>query len=85
MELNPNPTDLFLLLFQNGKRARLFLETVSKLLLTIKDSLSNDNEEEKITKAFVFSIFKVINKLINYYRNTNTLIRLTRFMLSINK
>jgi hypothetical protein len=23
MELNPNPTDLFLLLFQNGKRARL--------------------------------------------------------------
>jgi hypothetical protein len=28
------------------------LET--KLLLTIKDSLSNDNEEEKITKAFVF-------------------------------
>jgi hypothetical protein len=27
-------------------------------LLTIKDSLSNDNEEEKITKAFVFSILK---------------------------
>ncbi len=29
--------------------------------------MSNDNEEEKITKAFVFAIFKVINKLINYY------------------
>jgi ATP-dependent helicase/DNAse subunit B len=29
--------------------------------------LSNDSEDEKITKAFVFSIFKVINKLINYY------------------
>jgi hypothetical protein len=35
--------------------------------MPIKDSLSNDNEEEKkITKAFVFH-FKVINKLINYY------------------
>jgi hypothetical protein len=83
MELNPIPTDLFLLLFQNGKRAAV-LETVSKLLLTIKDSLSNDNEEEKSQKPLCFH-FKVINKLINYYRNTNTLIRLTRFMLSINK
>jgi hypothetical protein len=35
-------------------------------LLTIKDSLSNDNEEEKSQKLCVFH-FKVINKLINYY------------------
>jgi hypothetical protein len=41
-----------------GKGSLAVLETVSKLLLTIKDSLSNDNEEEKITKAFVFSILK---------------------------
>ena len=68
MELNANPTDLFLLLFQKWEKGSLaVLETVSKLLLTIKDNLSNDNEDEKITKAFVFSIFKVINKLINYY------------------
>jgi hypothetical protein len=57
MELNAN-TDLFQLLFQNGKMVRLPFETVSKLLLTIKNNLSNDNEEEKITKAFVFSILK---------------------------
>jgi hypothetical protein len=68
MELNANPTDLFLLLFQKWEMGSIsVLETVSKLLLTIKDNLSNDNEEEKITKAFVFSIFKVINKLISYY------------------
>jgi hypothetical protein len=68
MELNADPTDLFLLLFQNWEKGSLaVLEAVSKLLLTIKDNLSNDNEDEKITKAFVFSIFKVINKLINYY------------------
>ncbi|WP_281297957.1 PD-(D/E)XK nuclease family protein [Flavobacterium limnophilum] len=68
MELNPNPSDLFLLLFQkweNGSMA--VLETISNLLQTIKTNLSNDNEEEKITKAFVYAIFKTINKLINYY------------------
>ncbi|MEZ7506777.1 PD-(D/E)XK nuclease family protein [Flavobacterium sp. Arc2] len=68
MELNANSTDLFLLLFQKWENGSIVvLETVSKLLLTIKNNLSNDSEEEKITKAFVFSIFKVINKLINYY------------------
>jgi hypothetical protein len=36
-------------------------------LLVIKKNFSNDNEEEKIAKAFVFAIFNVINKLISYY------------------
>jgi hypothetical protein len=68
MELNPEPTDLFLLLFKKWENGSItVLETISTLLLTIKNNLSNDNEEEKITKAFVFAIFKVINKLINYY------------------
>jgi len=68
MELNPNPSDLFLLLFQKWKNGSVaVLETISSLLLTIKSNLSNDNEEEKITKAFVYAIFKVFNKLINYY------------------
>ncbi|HSN48502.1 MAG TPA: PD-(D/E)XK nuclease family protein, partial [Flavobacterium sp.] len=68
LELNPSPSNLFFLLFQkweNGSMA--VLETMSSLLQTIKTNLSNDNEEEKITKAFVYAIFKVINKLINYY------------------
>jgi hypothetical protein len=51
MELN-GPTDLFLL-FQK-KWFDCCLETVSKLLLTIKDSLSNDNEEEKSQKPLCF-------------------------------
>ena len=68
MELNLIPSELFLLLFQRWENGSVaVLETISKLLQTIKDNLSNDNEEEKITKAFVFAIFKVINKLINYY------------------
>jgi hypothetical protein len=68
MELNPNPSSLFLLLFGKWEEGSLkALERISQLLQTIKENLSNDNEEEKITKAFVFSIFKVINKLISYY------------------
>ncbi|OAB31341.1 PD-(D/E)XK nuclease superfamily protein [Flavobacterium fryxellicola] len=68
IELNLIPTELFLLLFQKWEKGSIpVLETISKLLQTIKENLSNDNEEEKITKAFVFAIFKVINKLINYY------------------
>ena len=67
-ELNQNPSDLFLLLFQKWEEGSIaVLQIISKLLVTIKNNLSNDNEEEKITKAFVFAIFKVINKLINYY------------------
>lgn len=68
MELNPNPSDLFLLLFQKWEKVSVaVLETISSLLQTIKTNLSNENQEEKISKAFVYSIFKVINKLINYY------------------
>ncbi len=68
MELNLIPSGLFLLLFQKWENGSIaVLETISRLLQVVKDNLSNDNEEEKITKAFVFAIFKVINKLINYY------------------
>ena len=68
MELSPNPSDLFLLLFQKWENGSVVvLESISNVLLKIKNNLTNDIEEEKITKAFVYSIFKVINKLINYY------------------
>lgn len=67
-ELNLNPSDLFSLLFQKWEKGCLaVLENISTLLLLIKKNFSNDNEEEKIAKTFVFSIFKVINKLMNYY------------------
>lgn len=68
IELNPEPTDFFSLLFTKWDSGSMeVLKILSSLLLLIKNNLSNDNEEEKITKAFVFTIFKVINKLINYY------------------
>jgi hypothetical protein len=68
LELHSDASDLFLLLFKKWENGSIVvLESISNLLQIIKTNLSNDNEEEKITKAFVFAIFKIINKLINYY------------------
>ncbi len=68
MELHLNPNAFFHQLFGKWEHGALsVLENLSTLLQTIKNNLSNDNEEEKITKAFVYAIFKVINKLISYY------------------
>lgn len=68
LELNTISSDLFSLVFQKWENGSVaVLEIISNLLLQIKNNLSNENEEEKITKAFVYAIFKVVNKLINYY------------------
>ncbi|MFY8111606.1 MAG: PD-(D/E)XK nuclease family protein, partial [Flavobacterium sp.] len=68
IELQSKTNTLFDLLFQkwdNGSMA--VLDIISSLLLLLRNNLSNDNEEEKLTKAFVYSIFTVINKLKSYY------------------
>jgi hypothetical protein len=68
MELNENHNPFFLQLFKKWENTPLtVLENLSALLLTIKSNLSNDNREEKIAKAFVYAIFKVINKLVTYF------------------
>lgn len=68
LDLNPNPSKLFSFLFQKWENGSVaVLENISAVLLLIKQSFSNDNEEEKIAKTFVYAVFKVINKLINYY------------------
>ncbi len=68
IELSQNPSDLFLLLFKKWENGAVaVLENISTLLLVIKENFSNDNEDEKIAKTFVYAIFKVINKLTNYY------------------
>jgi len=67
-EFQSNSNELFQLLFQKwDTNSVTILETLSQILLIIKGNLSRDNEEEKITNAFVYSIFKVINQLISYF------------------
>ncbi|MDQ6471360.1 PD-(D/E)XK nuclease family protein [Flavobacterium sp. LHD-80] len=68
VELNTNTSPLFDLLFTKWENNSLaVLEIISSLLLLIKENFDKDNEEEKIAKSFVYAVFKVINKLINYY------------------
>lgn len=67
-ELYPESNELFRLLFQKWDRSSVeVLENISQVLLKIKANLSYENEEEKITNAFVYSIFKVINKMISHF------------------
>ena len=69
-ELNATPNDFVNLLFSKWEHGSIkVLETLAVILQKIKLFLNTDNEEEKITKTFVFSIFKIINKLTNYYSN----------------
>ncbi|UPT72150.1 MAG: PD-(D/E)XK nuclease family protein [Flavobacterium sp. JAD_PAG50586_2] len=67
-ELHPEGNELFQFLFQKWDNSSVtVLENLSQILLKIKANLSYENEEEKITNAFVYSIFKVINKMISYF------------------
>ncbi|MNK62980.1 PD-(D/E)XK nuclease superfamily protein [compost metagenome] len=68
LELHAESSTFFNLLFEKWENGSIaVLKNISALLIAIKDHFSNDNEEEKIAKAFVYGVFKVINKLINYY------------------
>ena len=67
-ELHPESNELFQLLFQKWDTSSVtILENLSQLLLKVKANLSYENEEEKITNAFVYSVYKVINKMISYF------------------
>ena len=67
MELHPEASELFHLLFDRWDQDILnILNRLSAVLLAIKSFLGNDSEEEKVVKAFVYSLFKAINMLISY-------------------
>lgn len=67
-ELHPESNELLGFLFQKWDKSSVeVLENLSQILLKIKANLSYENEEEKITNAFVYSIYKVINKMISYF------------------
>ena len=47
------------------------LEKLKAILIYIKTHLINQNEQDKVTKAFVFSIYNVILKITNYFETYN--------------
>jgi len=69
-ELFPEGNTLFQLLFRKWDVGSVkVLEIISQLLLQIKANLNHTQEEEKITNAFVYSVFKVITKMISYFES----------------
>ncbi|MGX7667696.1 PD-(D/E)XK nuclease family protein [Flavobacterium pedocola] len=67
MELHGGSSELFRLLFTRWDDDTLtVLHRLSEILSTIKSFLGNDTEEEKVSKAFLYAIFKTVNRLINY-------------------
>lgn len=72
LELQENQNELFELIFKKWDGSSVsILENLSQILLLIKSNSSSDKDpevsEEKITNAFVYSIYKVINKMISYF------------------
>lgn len=68
LELHIDASPFFKLLFERWDiPAGDILQRLSDVILSVKSFLSNDDEEDKISKAFLYSVFKVINKLINYH------------------
>jgi PD-(D/E)XK nuclease superfamily protein len=68
LEINKNTSEVFNLLFERWSNNDVLsvLQRLSEIIIKIRSFLSNESEEEKVTKAFLYSIFKVLNKLINY-------------------
>jgi hypothetical protein len=67
LELNANPTDLFRCYSKMGKRIIRFGNCFQ---VVVAIDIGNDYEEEKITKAFVFSICEVTTDKLLFRPNT---------------
>ncbi|WP_333877818.1 PD-(D/E)XK nuclease family protein [Flavobacterium sp.] len=69
-ELQSESHPLFEMLFRKWDiNSVAVLENLSQILLQIKNHLSYEIEDEKITNAFVYSVYKVINKMLTYFGN----------------
>ncbi|MES2812852.1 MAG: PD-(D/E)XK nuclease family protein [Bacteroidota bacterium] len=67
ISLQDKSNKLFDLLFQKWTDKPIeILERINEILLLIKQNLDVNSEEDKVVKTFLYSIFKVINKLISY-------------------
>lgn len=67
-ELYNSENELFNLIFEKWNfSANQVVEQLTEILLLIKSRLDYNSEEEKITRAFIYSIFKVLNKLKSYF------------------
>ncbi|MFA7444672.1 MAG: PD-(D/E)XK nuclease family protein [Flavobacteriaceae bacterium] len=70
-DLQPQKNPFFHLIFDKWNENPLeILERISAVLLYLKDRLNQKTDTDRITKTFVFEIFKVINQLKNHFSNS---------------
>lgn len=68
LEIQGESNAYFELLFQKWNMGVMpVLEQIQAILIFIKNNLNRESKDEKISLAFVYSIYKIINKLITYY------------------
>ncbi|WP_276980317.1 PD-(D/E)XK nuclease family protein [Flavobacterium filum] len=73
MTLKEQSNPYFELLFQKWDVSpAIILDRITDILLTIKQLLSETEEYNSIANAFVYAVFKVINKLKSYCQNHST-------------
>jgi hypothetical protein len=66
-ELHAAPNSFFALLFSKWDvKPEQILQTIAGVLLAVKNQLGNEDREQRLVKAFVYAVFKVVNKLISY-------------------
>lgn len=71
-QLQDNKNQLFQLIFKKwDKKPIEILDCISQILLLIKANLNNEIQEDRVLKTFLYSIYKVINKLKNYCLNSD--------------
>lgn len=76
---------LFDLLFQKWEEPPLvILERINSVLLILKENINSNSQEDSIQKTFLYSIYKVINKL-QIYCSSNTAITTIEMVYSIYK
>ncbi len=67
-ELSENKTDFFALVFDKWPDDAIeVLDRISEILIRIKNNLPNNSDADKITLAFVYEVFKLINQIKNYF------------------
>lgn len=67
-EIHPNENLFFKLLFTKwDESASDVLNILTEIILQLKLHLSDDDNEDRILKTFIYSIYKVLNKLQNYF------------------
>lgn len=70
-ELTTNKSHLFHLIFDIWSDDTLtVLDRITEILLCLKNNISQNTDSDKVTLAFIFEIYKIINQLKNYFSIT---------------